>query len=252
MPNDIQVWGSAGGQLQALDDYIADFRRTGGVSNADVIEAAILNRLYHQLSLMATGLAQFVANRHAPGVVDTGGTGAAEVNAIEAGILAAVQAVANALIPGIVRSPNTWAWSDPGTVPAYLWGSTDGVNHRVFPPSRFAGGAPMPNVTGGVGRILSGYYTLDISYPPGWVSHTVRMPSGGTWFITGETSQPGDWEPSCVVYAESAIDHNGYEFIAKRHILGILAGGSVLITRAGQHHDPIHCCLAGLRLWRIA
>lgn len=31
-----------------------------------------------------------------------------------------------------------WTWFDPGTNPAYVWGSDDGVNMRVFPPSRFA------------------------------------------------------------------------------------------------------------------
>ena len=94
--NDIQLWVSnIGSTIESLNDYIADVRRTGGLRrNSDLIEAAILNRLFHQTSLMSAALAQFIANRYPPGVLDTSGiTGAAEVDAIEIGLMAAIKSV---------------------------------------------------------------------------------------------------------------------------------------------------------------
>ena len=88
-----------------------------------------------------------------------------------------------------------WQWSDPGDLPSYLWGSSDGQNHRVYPPSRLnvnyannagyaasAGwapnsGAPIPNNTPGT-----------VGY---WVGVYGGVPAGGTWAVIALSNTDG-------------------------------------------------------------
>ena len=76
------------GQLMPLDSYKEDSQRAGGM-NSGIASRARFNRVHRQAAHMASGLAQFIANRHAPGVLDD-----ADLDKIEAGLLESVRASA--------------------------------------------------------------------------------------------------------------------------------------------------------------
>jgi hypothetical protein len=86
--NEIQMFAPEGtevaGDLMPLADYEAHLHRLRG-HQPGIASCALENRALRQVSLIAKGLAQYIANRFEPGVVDDG-----DVDAIEAGLAAAV------------------------------------------------------------------------------------------------------------------------------------------------------------------
>jgi len=96
------------GVLMPLAEYQAHAGRTLG-HQPGLASAELINRNLRQVSLMAAGLAQFIANRYGPGVVDN-----ADLDAIEAGLLQALQAaiaptVATAIAANAVAPATTTA-----------------------------------------------------------------------------------------------------------------------------------------------
>lgn len=75
----------AAGDLMSLDDFAASTLRLRG-HQAGMAKREFQNRAMRQVSLIAAGLAQYMANRYAEGVVDNG-----NVDAIEAAMIAAVE-----------------------------------------------------------------------------------------------------------------------------------------------------------------
>jgi hypothetical protein len=72
------------GDIWSLVDYEASILRVRG-HQPGIAERGVANRTWRQTAHMAAGLAQFVANRFEPGVLDDG-----DLDKIEAGIVAAI------------------------------------------------------------------------------------------------------------------------------------------------------------------
>ena len=83
------------GDLEPLASYLAHQLRLRG-HQPGIANRAIENRALRQALHMAAGVAQFIANRHAPGVNDDG-----DLDAVEAGLVAAVNEAVAAAIPEI-------------------------------------------------------------------------------------------------------------------------------------------------------
>jgi len=100
MPNEIYPFGSTGtvedGDLQSLAAYILDAHRLKG-NQPGIARRDLVNRVLRQCSHMSAGLAQFIANRYAPGVVDDG-----VLDKIEAGLVAAIEAMIADAMGGLV------------------------------------------------------------------------------------------------------------------------------------------------------
>lgn len=82
-----------GGDVLELADYQAAADRSGGVQPG-IASRALFNTAMRQVSLMAAGLAEFIANRHEAGVVDDG-----DLAKIEAGLVEAIGAMITAAAP---------------------------------------------------------------------------------------------------------------------------------------------------------
>lgn len=78
----------ATGDLMPLEDYISDPQRVTGFT-AGLARRAIFNRAFRQSAHMAAGLAQFLANRYADGIVDDG-----DLDKIEAALTAVISGIA--------------------------------------------------------------------------------------------------------------------------------------------------------------
>lgn len=89
--NEIYPFGSTGteanGDVLALAEYLADAQRLSG-HQLGIARRDLMNTVLRQNSHMAAGLAQFIAARHAPGVVDDG-----DLDKVEAGLVAAINAL---------------------------------------------------------------------------------------------------------------------------------------------------------------
>lgn len=86
--NEILSFGTGGtvvdGDVMELVDYAVDPQRTDG-HQLGIARRELMNTTLRQVSHMAAGLAQFIANRHAPGVVDDG-----DLDKVEAGLATAL------------------------------------------------------------------------------------------------------------------------------------------------------------------
>jgi hypothetical protein len=76
----------AAGELEPLASYAAHTLRLRG-HQPGLARLEIQNRANRQTAHIAAGVAQFIANRHAPGVLDDG-----NLDALEAGLVAAIRA----------------------------------------------------------------------------------------------------------------------------------------------------------------
>ena len=85
------------GDLLTLADYQADTMRKRGFRSG-LARRNLFNRAHRQSAHMAAGLAQFIANRYAPGVVDD-----ADLDKVEEGLKAAIESMVD--VSGFV--PNT-------------------------------------------------------------------------------------------------------------------------------------------------
>jgi hypothetical protein len=83
----------AAGDLMTLADYQTHTNRLRG-HQPGLAQRALENRALRQVSLIAAGLAQYIANRYAAGVIDDG-----DLDKIEAGVVAAIQAQIAASAP---------------------------------------------------------------------------------------------------------------------------------------------------------
>lgn len=84
----------ADGDLLSLEAYTVETQRLRGHQKGFALRE-LHNRALRQVSLIAAGLAQYIANRYAAGVIDDG-----DLDKIEAGLVAAVQAqIASAAPP---------------------------------------------------------------------------------------------------------------------------------------------------------
>lgn len=72
------------GDVMLLEDYLADAQRSSG-HQPGIARQDLMNTNLRQVTHMAAGLAQFIANRYASGVVDDG-----DLAKIEAGLTAAI------------------------------------------------------------------------------------------------------------------------------------------------------------------
>ncbi|MGE4504025.1 MAG: hypothetical protein AB7D51_01660, partial [Desulfovibrionaceae bacterium] len=92
--NEILQFGTGGtvedGDVLELAAYESLADRTNG-HQPGIANRALANMVARQTAHMAAGLAQFIANRHAPGVVDDG-----DLDKVEAGLLAAIAAMIEA------------------------------------------------------------------------------------------------------------------------------------------------------------
>jgi hypothetical protein len=72
------------GDVMLLADYLADAQRTSG-HQPGIARQKLMNTTLRQVTHMAAGVAQFIANRYVPGVVDDG-----DLAKIETGLTAAI------------------------------------------------------------------------------------------------------------------------------------------------------------------
>ena len=84
----LQFGHGAGANVMAQPEYVADVARTAG-NQSGLARSKFVNKIWRQGAHMAAGVAQWIANRYAPGVRDNG-----DLDAIEAGMTAAVQTCA--------------------------------------------------------------------------------------------------------------------------------------------------------------
>lgn len=112
--------GVAEPNVMPLEQYQTDPARLGG-NVSGLARSAFCNRTWRQGMHIAAGLAQYIANRYAPGVLDNG-----DLDAIEAGMATAVMqnllwlSTVNYGLPSLVFGPNgkvyiALASSGPGT-----------------------------------------------------------------------------------------------------------------------------------------
>lgn len=78
----------AAGDILSLEDYVAHPLRATGHQKG-IARRSLENRVLRQVAHMAAGLAQFIANRHTPGVVDD-----ADLDKVEEGLAAAIRTFA--------------------------------------------------------------------------------------------------------------------------------------------------------------
>jgi hypothetical protein len=83
----------AAGDLLSLEDYATFTQRLRGHQKGMALRE-LHNRALRQISLIAAGLAQYIANRYATGVIDDG-----DLDKIEAGLVAAIQAQIDGAAP---------------------------------------------------------------------------------------------------------------------------------------------------------
>jgi hypothetical protein len=86
--NEIYPFGTTGtvadGEVLTLAEYLADPQRLRG-HQPGIARQALMNTTLRQISHMAAGLAQFIAKRYEPGVVDD-----SDLDKVEAGLVAAI------------------------------------------------------------------------------------------------------------------------------------------------------------------
>lgn len=101
MPNEIYSFGTAGtvadGDVMELAEYAADDDRENG-NQAGIARRALVNTVLRQTAHMSAGLAQFIAERYGPGVVDDG-----DLDKIEAGLEAIIQEMIETALPSSTR-----------------------------------------------------------------------------------------------------------------------------------------------------
>ena len=87
-----------------------------------IAKRGVENRALRQALHVASGVAQFVANRYAPGVVDD-----TDLDKVEAGLVQAVESIVEAY--GILP----WDPAIPYTLPILVWGSDNNVYQAMLP-----------------------------------------------------------------------------------------------------------------------
>lgn len=98
--SNIYVWASGEDSkvvktIQSITDYFNSTQRKTGFLVADKINTDTMNRILHQVSLIAAGLSKFVAN-NGETIADKGGGGATEVDLVASAIY---NAIINSLTP---------------------------------------------------------------------------------------------------------------------------------------------------------
>ncbi|MDR0467157.1 MAG: hypothetical protein LBH94_07355 [Deltaproteobacteria bacterium] len=163
--NEIQPFADEGleasGDLLSLSAYKAHpMRKRGHMPGIALRE--LQNRASRQAAHMAAGLAQFIANRYEPGVVDD-----AELDKIEEGLRFVIQAMMDAGSVPLDRKIET-------TAPLMGGGELSEDLMLEIDPSVLSvlqGAAPMPKSTSGVGQWAPAYVEAT----------TITLPAGGTW-----------------------------------------------------------------------
>ncbi len=113
--NEIKLFAAEGtveaGDLMSTADYQTNNGRLRG-HQAGIADRGLMNRSMRQISKMAAGLAQYIANRHESGVLDD-----ADLDALEAGLAAAILTQIQANVPTIDLSGLLVAAQNLGDVP---------------------------------------------------------------------------------------------------------------------------------------
>lgn len=207
--NDILLFAPDGtegaGDLMTLAEYAAHADRLRG-HQAGLAKRALENRVLRQTSLMAAGLAQYIANRHAGGVVDN-----ADIDSVETGLTAAISAMIAAAIAEIDL---------PDAAPSTLG------RHTIFVPA----GALTAAATGGAALYQAA---------PGGGAHTLKG-----WSFSDTTNQavefpvwmPKSWDAG-ILHLKLAWFRAGDAVAGnvrwKAEALARVAGGSVAHSYVG-------------------
>ena len=104
------------GQLMPLAAYRDDPQRTGGMLSG-IASRGRFNRVLRQVSHMAAGLAQFVSNRHVPGIRDNG-----NLDQVEAALVGALKSFTEPALDSVTLAAGVAAGANY-TVPEYKVGS---------------------------------------------------------------------------------------------------------------------------------